>query len=251
MSDINEFLVEMHEILGNLSKVEEIEASEKTPADAARLHLREGLNIIDEVILGAIAKLEWDAIAEMAALAVLPPQDVVDLARALKKSTAEFRNEWRSVNESYEMPFVLSRGGMITASNISPDEELVGRIVRWSKVVLGEASKRTKKAVAKKHPASAYVPAGDKTKAKKEASATKEYMTPHEAQTDKPSAKKKVMDTRQLNPGDEKKDQKKDLKTVEKDIKKLEAAAKKAGKKPEEMFPRLWTDLQREKVRNS
>lgn len=253
MSDINSILIEIHDILGNSSKVDEIQAGETTPADAARMHLREGMALVDEVVLEAISKLEWESIAEMAALAVLPATEIVFMARSLREGTSSFREAWRSLNERYEMPFVLSRGGFIMASNISPDEDVVKRIVNWSKVVLGEASERTKKAVSKKHPASAYVPGDNKKKTSKAFDDTKAYMTPHQAETDKPDAKKKVLDTRQLDKSgsNEKKARKKDLAAVEKDIKKLEAVAKKAGRKPEEMFPMMYRDLMREKVRAS
>jgi hypothetical protein len=250
MADIQSLLLEVHQILGNDEKAEAIVASEPTPSEVARSLA--SASLVDEIVAEALAGLDWYGIAQIASFSIVPQDELGVLARALAEGTARFRVAWREMEERFDLPLGLGRGGMILAGKISTDEAVVRRTVYLAQQLIRGAGPLMQEAVSKKYPAALYHPDGDKSRAKKAADNTKKYMTAHPAGTDKPDAKKAVMVPGQLRKaGEDEKCREKGKRDVEAHIKKLEAAAKKAGRTPEEMFPNIWRDLMREKIRHS
>lgn len=253
--DKNSLLIEMNEILGYDDQVSELQARTPTPESVARHFQRPGNTLVDNAVLESLAQCQWEDVAQIAGFSLIPEQEVVNLARAMAESTPAFRETWRRLVEQYKLPSDLSRGAFVSACKISPDETVLRRVVGWSKMMVAEADSTVHEKLAKKMPQlakSCFVPAADVAKQNKEREETQKYMSPHADSTDAPDDKKQVLTPRIFQDPDARDtEREKELKGVEAEIKKLTDLARKAGKEPEEMFPLIWRDLHRERVRFS
>lgn len=252
MSDI---LVEVNEILGNEKAASDARREyEPSVLEASVRFLQADLDDIEYGVIEALTYFDWDQIAEMATIALLPVEIVEQfIDSAAEAGTRGFRDMWNQLDESVDVPDGLSRSGFVQLCQLSEDPGTIKTIAEWAATVLLESGKKTKKRVSKKSAVREVLAVGDKVeKVKKARAAAKAYLTPHEDSTDKPNSKKEVEPAPHfVDPSDKEKSNASNLKKVEKIIKKMTATAKKIGKKPEEAFPNLWRDIQREKVRYS
>jgi len=253
--DKNALLVEINTILGNREVAEEIESSNSTPASVAARLQQPGNTLVDDAVLESLSILEWEDVFQLAAFGMYPPDVVVGLNRALAEGTTSFRGAWGDFAREFEVPEELGRGTFVLLNKVSPNDNVLTRIVSWSAKLVDESDSTVKSRLMKSMPGLAeamFAPAGNLAKAEKERNATEKYMNPHEVGTIHPTEKSKLMTTRMWqDPKKRSAKEKKSRKAVEKEIDNLTKLAKKAGSTPEEMFPMLYRDLMRERVRHS
>jgi len=251
----NNVLVEVNEILGNTTAAAAARrVYEPSVLEAAVRFLPTELEDIEYGIIEALTYLQWEEVADVATLALLPLEIVEQLVESrATNGTRGFRQVWNQLTEDVEVPDGLSRSGFMLVSKISDDPKVIKMISEWAATVLLEAGEKTKKQVSKKTAVKEVLIVGDKVeKVKKARADAKAYLSPHKDSTDKPNAKDEIETAPHfVEPSEKDKEQAKNLKMVEKIIKKMTAMAKKIGKLPEEAFPNIWRDVQRERVRYS
>lgn len=253
--DKTALLIEMNEILGYHKVAEKMEAATPTPASLAAHFQQPGNTLVDDAVLESLGLLEWEQVFQMAAFGMYPSEVVIGLNRALSEGTTSFRGAWSGFAREFEVPEELGRGSFLLMNKITPDDNVMTRLVSWSAKIVSEADSRVRSRLSKSMPGIAeamFTPANDAKKAEKEKADTEKYMNPHMPETDTPVKGSRIMTTRLWqDPEDIEAKQEKDLKGIEKEIEKLTRLANKADSSPEEMFPLLWRDLQRERVRHS
>ena len=209
-------------------------------------------DMVGQAACEAMAGFDWDDVASVASIAMLPVDESYSLVTAYREGTSEFFHEWRDVVARSGRPGALSQGSFRTLSEISLDEGVVPVLVGMCVRALQVAGPEVASCVEDAYPdlgRTVYGPAGDPRRGPDLA---KSYMSPYPAGTDSPSDGDPLMTTRMFSDPDEReKERASRLSDVVDLLNNMRSSADDANVNPEGMFLNTYRDMWREKVRYS
>jgi hypothetical protein len=237
---MNKVLLEMEEILGG--KTAEMPKIDPTqPREVVGTFVVQGVTAVDEVILESIAELDWEQVADIAALATIGPSDFQDLALSFAEGIGSFRQTWNTLANSSALAEGLNRGSFVYLSKVCPQNESFARYVYWCLNALQEASEDTLLELAEKSPAvQMVIPTGQTKK-----------QWDRDTDNAKPFQGKELIEPYEKSTPERREFMSKKMKEIDAERDAAVKMAKGSGKSPDEAFINLFVDLDREAARNS